>query len=128
MEWNIPAEEEIPETRASKRFDERMLALIAEWKFPDQLPEDSDYKRPYLILFNGITSALRAMERMNFGRAKELLEDAQADAEEAFLDSGDLDDEDYEPEDGEASAEPEDEEAETEPEDTEQPTPITHPV
>ena len=86
---NIPEAHEIPETAAMKRFDARMRALIPHLKFPDQLPDDSDYKRPYLILFNAITSALDAMARMNFGSARNILEDAQQDAEEAYISAAD---------------------------------------
>ena len=42
----------------------------------------------FLILFNGITDALDSMERMNFGRAKDILQDAQINAEEAYLSAG----------------------------------------
>ena len=44
------------------------------------------YKMLYLKLFNAITDALEAMEAQNFGQAKELLRQAQIDAEEAYLD------------------------------------------
>ena len=90
---NIPEENEIPETRASKAFDEHMRELIERLQFPDQLPEEINYKKPYLILFNGITSAIHDMEQMNFGRAKQTLIFAQQDAEDAFLDSFEEDDE-----------------------------------
>ena len=82
---NIPEENEIPETRAGKAFDAHMQELIERLKFPDQLPEEIDYKKPYLILFNGITSAIHDMEQMNFGRAKQTLIFAQQDAEEAYI-------------------------------------------
>ena len=86
MEFDhIPEEHEIPETESMKRFDARMRALIARLKFPDELPDNADYKKPYLILFDGITDALDAMEQMNFGKARDRLEDAQRDAEEAYI-------------------------------------------
>lgn len=89
MNFNcISPEDAIPESRVPKCFDERMRALIERLKFPDELPEHADYKKPYLILFNGITDALDSMERMNFGRAKDILQDAQINAEEAYLSAG----------------------------------------
>ena len=86
MELCVPAEENVPERR-SKVFDEHMMELAERLKFPDQLPDKGDYKKPYLILFNGLTSAILDMEKMNFGRAKQTLMIAQQDAEEAYLDS-----------------------------------------
>lgn len=44
------------------------------------------YKTLYFKLFNAITDALEAMEAQNFGQAKEILRQAQIDAEEAYLD------------------------------------------
>lgn len=90
MEFDhIPEEQDISETAAMKRFDARMRALIANLKFPDELPDDADYKKSYLILFNGITDALDSLKRMNFGRVRDILEDAQRDAEEAYISTAD---------------------------------------
>lgn len=86
---NILEEHENQETEATKRFDARMRALIPNLKLPDQLSDDNDYKKPYLILFNAITNALDAMARMNFGRARDILEDAQRNAEEAYISATD---------------------------------------
>ena len=86
---NVPEEHEIPETASMRRFDARMRELISRLKFPDQLPDDGDYRKPYLILFNGITDALYAMEQMNFGKARDYLMDAQRNAEDAFISGGD---------------------------------------
>ena len=44
-----------------------------------------EYKKPYLILFNAVTSALEALEADNFGQARELLTRGQQDAEDAFI-------------------------------------------
>ena len=44
-----------------------------------------EYKAPYLILFNAITDALKQLEGQNYGKAKELLIEAQQQAEEAFM-------------------------------------------
>ena len=77
---NIPPEHEISETEAMRRFDSRMQALITHLKFPDQLPDHGDYKQLYLILFNSITRAMSAIDEMNFGKARDILQDAQTDA------------------------------------------------
>ena len=39
----------------------------------------------YTVLFNRITDAISAIDRMNIGLAREILIKAQQDAEEAFL-------------------------------------------
>ena len=46
-----------------------------------------EYKKPYLILFNGISRALEEVEQMNFGTVRAILEAAQRDAEEAYLEA-----------------------------------------
>ena len=43
------------------------------------------YEKEYHIVFNAVTDALRAMEELNFGTAKAILQTAQQDAEEAYL-------------------------------------------
>ena len=45
----------------------------------------SEYQKPYLILWSAITRALEEMDRQNYGRAHDILIEAQGDAEEAFL-------------------------------------------
>ena len=49
---------------------------------------DDLFKPLYFHLFNRITDALAAMERQNFGTAKEILIRAQQDAEARYLDGG----------------------------------------
>ena len=44
-----------------------------------------EYKKPYLILFNGCEAAIQAMEKQNYGQARELLIQAEQAAEEAFM-------------------------------------------
>ena len=44
-----------------------------------------EYKKPYLILFNGITDALEKIDLQDYDRAKEILIQAQQEAEEAFI-------------------------------------------
>ena len=47
-----------------------------------------EYRELYFGLFNAITDALEEMEKLNFGAAKEILKQAQIDAEEAYLEQG----------------------------------------
>ena len=44
-----------------------------------------EYKKPYLILFNRITDALEKMDWQDYENAKEILIQAQREAEEAFI-------------------------------------------
>ena len=46
---------------------------------------DADYKKMYLTLFQAITSALDAIEEQNFGKAIQILQKGQQDAEEIFI-------------------------------------------
>lgn len=43
------------------------------------------YKELYFGLFNAITDALEAVDAQNIGQAKEILRQAQIDAEEEYL-------------------------------------------
>ena len=43
----------------------------------------------YYLLFNAITDALAEMELMNFGSAREMLQQAQINAEAIYIDSDD---------------------------------------
>ena len=57
----------------------------------DMIDNDRDvYRRPYLILFNGMTDARMALERGDPALAKDLLRRAQEDAEDAFAPDPDL--------------------------------------
>ena len=51
--------------------------------------EMTDYKAMYLLLFNAITDALEKMDEQNYGKACELLIDAQQKAEDIYIDSDD---------------------------------------
>ena len=44
-----------------------------------------EYEKPYRILFNGVTDALAALEDHNYGTVKNLLIQAQQQAEEAYI-------------------------------------------
>ena len=48
-----------------------------------------NYQKLYTGLFNAITDALEELEELNIGRAKELLRQAQIDAEEMYLEESD---------------------------------------
>lgn len=43
------------------------------------------YKKMYLTLFQGITSALDEMEQQNYGQAKDILIAGQQKAEELYI-------------------------------------------
>ena len=45
------------------------------------------YQKMYFTLFNALTDALEEMGRQNFGRAAEILKEAQAQAEEIYLEA-----------------------------------------
>jgi len=42
-------------------------------------------EKAYLLLFNAITDALSEIERCNYGFAKEILKNAQVNAEEIYI-------------------------------------------
>lgn len=44
-----------------------------------------DYQKHYTKLFNAITDALNALDRLNVGQAREILCKAQQEAEEDYL-------------------------------------------
>ena len=46
-----------------------------------------DYKTMYLHLFNRVTDAVSALERMDIGQAKEILINAQKEAELLYIDN-----------------------------------------
>ncbi len=48
----------------------------------------NEYQKPYYIVFNAVTDAVRELEKLNFGKAREILIKAQYDAEEAFVSFG----------------------------------------
>lgn len=45
----------------------------------------SDYQKMYLTAFNAITDALEELDRLNIGRAKARLREAQCRAEDIFV-------------------------------------------
>ncbi len=47
-----------------------------------------DYQKLYTTMFNAATDALDALERLDPGRAREILRDAQQRAEELYLSEG----------------------------------------
>lgn len=46
-----------------------------------------EFRKPYGILFNGITDALETLERNDPTRARDLLIRAQQEAEEAYIEA-----------------------------------------
>ena len=48
-----------------------------------------EYKKPYLILWNGVTDAIEMLEKENCVYAKEMLIKAQQEAEAVFIDYND---------------------------------------
>lgn len=44
------------------------------------------YQKMYYKLFNAMTDAIQAIKEQNYGMARELMETAQQEAEEIFLD------------------------------------------
>ena len=44
-----------------------------------------EHEKPYTTLFNAVTDALDALDRLNFGQAKEILEAGQQRAEEIYI-------------------------------------------
>jgi len=46
-----------------------------------------DYQKLYTLLFNAVTDAVRELEVLNFGAAKERLIAAQQQAEERYIES-----------------------------------------
>ena len=49
-----------------------------------------EYKKPYLILFNTITDALKLLKNSEIAEAERVLLKAQLDAEEAFITACDV--------------------------------------
>lgn len=45
----------------------------------------TDYQKLYTFLFNGISDAIAALDRNNYGTARDLLVKAQQEAEEQYL-------------------------------------------
>ncbi|MGE4275826.1 MAG: hypothetical protein AB7E30_01465 [Lawsonibacter sp.] len=45
------------------------------------------YRKLYFTLFNGVTDALEALEIKNYGLAQDILQKAQQNAEEQFLEA-----------------------------------------
>ena len=45
----------------------------------------AEYQKLYAKLFNAATDALDALEELNVGRVKDILRQAQIDAEETYL-------------------------------------------
>ena len=44
-----------------------------------------EYKKPYLVLFNALTDIAAEIEKQNYGLAKQLIAEAQQQAEEMYI-------------------------------------------
>lgn len=47
-----------------------------------------DYQKLYTLMFNAGTDALRALENLDIGQAKEIIREAQRQAEERYISDG----------------------------------------
>ena len=47
----------------------------------------SEYRKPYLLLWAGISDAIKELENRNYGIADQILKKAQQDAENAYINS-----------------------------------------
>ena len=72
-------------TSLSPEAEKRLEALIGALRLEAGLKDDAVYKKMYLTLFNKITHAISQIERMNFGRAKDILIEAQKETEEMYI-------------------------------------------
>ena len=77
MENKVPPSETLRE----KEFDMRMRKVMEEIKLDSELPEEGDYKKAYLVLYNNVVSAIHAIDELNFGKAGRYLRYALLDAE-----------------------------------------------
>lgn len=77
---NILPEDAAVDASAVKRVKNRIRAFLARLRSSDELPGRTDYRQPYLILFNGVTSALDALEQKRTRQAQDILQDAQLEA------------------------------------------------
>ncbi len=56
-----------------------------EWNIEQERRYGMDDAQLYHLLFNAITDAIEAMEKMNWGQALEILKQSQQKSEEAYL-------------------------------------------
>ena len=49
-----------------------------------------NFPKYYTLLFNAVTDAISGLDNQNYGAARARLVKAQQDAEDAYLDAGDL--------------------------------------
>ena len=79
MDTKQPSARELQE----QSFDARMRRWMQDLIFEDQLPDEGNYKKGYLVLYNGIASAIQAIEELDFGKARRALQFARQDAQDA---------------------------------------------
>ena len=71
-----------------KESMERLDRFVKSLRFEDEMTDDADYKKMYLIMFNAATSAIDYLDQQKYKRAKEALITAQQNTEEVFLSAG----------------------------------------
>ena len=64
------------------------MCIANVWQKEDRDMESENFPSYYTILFNGITDALEALDRQDFGRARAILIQSQQEAEEAYIEAG----------------------------------------
>jgi len=72
----------------SEESMERLDRFVKSLRFEDEMTDDADYKKMYLVLFNAVTSANDYLDQQKYKRAKEALITAQQNTEEVFLSAG----------------------------------------
>ena len=69
----------------SPAAEQHLDVLVRSLRLSSELEDDVNYKKMYLTLFNAVTGAIQHLEWHNYGRAKEMLVQAQRDAEEIYI-------------------------------------------
>ena len=64
-------------------FIQREEAAMEERTQTDR--SQDEYRQPYLTLFNGVTDALDALRRQNYGDARDILTEARQRAEAEYI-------------------------------------------
>ena len=65
--------------------ERRLDMLVGSLRLSSELNENTDYKKMYLTLFNAITGAVQNLEWKNYDRAKDILIQAQQEAEDIYI-------------------------------------------
>ena len=84
LEEILQKELELQEKILARRGD-KTWEQLSHLRFISELKDGVDYKKMYLTMFNAATRALDQMRELNFGKARDILEDAQIETEEAYI-------------------------------------------